>query len=99
MTEGTTMGPTHWGLLLFPVWSAFETWSKFPFLPCFLSSTLTMDERKRKRSAWVAETSTGHVACPRELTPEACHGPVSTLMECPGPVWKRVKSNFQDIHL
>lgn len=53
LTKGTAMGPIHCGFDLFLVWAAFENcWSKFPFLPCLLSSLLTMDGRKRKRSAW-----------------------------------------------
>lgn len=51
MTEGAPRGPIPCGLLLFLVWVAFETWSEFPFLPCFPPNMLAMEEGRWERRA------------------------------------------------
>lgn len=103
LTEGIPMWLIYCGLLLFLVWTAFEGWSEFPFLPCFLSNTLTVDEGRWESSLWrqVSETSTAspsgatfwEVVPPRMLPPEAqswsgTEGPDGM----PGAAWR-------DVHL
>lgn len=82
--QGHCNGAALCGLLLFPVWAAFELGVNFHSYHAFFQGCWPWLKGGGRE---VVETSWGRRAFPRELTPEACHVPASALVGCPEPVW------------